>query len=64
MALYFNLRKIAKSKGKLSELDKKIYPRKVMMAEAPHRAGFVMIGYKIIKNQRLVGGESVVHTII
>ena len=35
-----------------------------MMAEAPHRAGFVMIGYKIIKNQRLVGGESEIRTLI
>ena len=27
-----------------------------MMAEAPHGAGFVLVNYKIYKNQRLVGG--------
>ena len=54
MALYIILRKIAKSKGKLSELDKKIYPRKVIMAEGPHRAGFVMTNYKVCKINELL----------
>ena len=33
-----------------------------MMAEAPHGAGFDMIGYKAHKNQWLVGGESEIRT--
>ena len=32
------------------------------MAEAPHGAGFVVSNYKIIKNKRLVGGESEIRT--
>ena len=51
VALYFSLRKTGKSNQQRLIILKKLKLRKAVMSEAPHGAGFVMISYKIYKNQ-------------